>query len=52
MGTNTKIGDYARELAIAKTLDQVIAVKDELPDEFEPGLRAFIQEREAELGPQ
>jgi len=52
MGTNKKIGDFARELSLAKTLDQLIAITDELPDEFEPGLRAFITEREAELGPQ
>lgn len=46
-----KIQDFAREIAQATSLDQIIVIKEELPDDFEPGLRAFIQEREAELGP-
>lgn len=50
-GTKKKIQDYARELATATSLDQVIVIKEELPAEFEPGLRAFIMEREDELGP-
>jgi len=50
-GTKKKIQDYARELATATTLDQIIVIKEELPEEFEPGLRAFIMEREDELGP-
>jgi hypothetical protein len=51
-GTKKKIQDYARELATAKNLDQILVIKEELPEDFEPGLRAFIAEREAELGPQ
>lgn len=52
MGTGKKVSDYARELTLAKNLDQVIAIKDELPAEFEPSLRTFIATRERELGPQ
>ena len=51
VGTKKKIQDFARELALATSLDQIIVIKEELPDDFEPGLRAFIAEREAELGP-
>lgn len=46
-----KVGDYARELTQAKTLDQVVAIQDELPPEFEPALRSFIRTRLEELGP-
>ena len=50
-GPKKKVADYARELALAKSIDQIIVIKEELPAEFEPGLRAFIAEREAKLGP-
>lgn len=46
-----KVGDYARELTQAKTLDQVIQIRDDIPPEFEPALRTFIAAREKELGP-
>ncbi|MCK5317705.1 MAG: hypothetical protein KAJ55_07310, partial [Anaerolineales bacterium] len=51
LSTGKKVSDYARELAIATSLDQIIVIKEELPADFEPGLRKFIEEREAELGP-
>lgn len=47
-----KLADYARELATAKNIDTILAIKDEIPAEFEPALRVFIQTRENELGPQ
>ena len=50
-GTKKKVSDYARELALATSLDQIIVIKEELPADFEPGLRVFIAEREAALGP-
>ncbi len=50
-GQKKKIQDYARELALATNLDQILVIKEELPEDYEPGLRAFIQERETELGP-
>ena len=52
MSTGKKVSDYARELTLAKNLDTIIAIKDELPAEFEPSLRTFIATRERELGPQ
>jgi hypothetical protein len=51
INTGKKVSDYAREIAEAKNLDQLTVIKDELPDDFEPSLRGFIQTREAELGP-
>lgn len=50
-GTGKKLADYARELATAKNIDQILAIKDELPPDFEPSLRVFIATRENELGP-
>ena len=50
-GPKKKVSDYARELALATSLDQIIVIKEELPADFEPGLRVFIAEREAQLGP-
>ncbi len=50
--TGKKLADYARELTAAKNIDTILAIKDELPPEFEPSLRVFIQTRENELGPQ
>jgi hypothetical protein len=50
-GPKKKVSDYARELALATSLDQIIVIKEELPADFEPGLRVFIAEREAALGP-
>lgn len=46
-----KLADYARELAEATNIDQIIAIKEELPADYEPGLRTYIATREAELGP-
>lgn len=51
MATGKKVSDYARELTEAKSLDQIIVIKEELPEEFEPSLRTFIAKREEELGP-
>lgn len=49
--TGKKLADYAREISDATALDQIIAIKDELPADFEPGLRTYLASREAELGP-
>jgi len=49
--TGKKLADYARELAEAKNIDQIIVIKEELPVDFEPGLRTYIASREAELAP-
>lgn len=46
------LGEYAALIAKAPHIDEIIAIKDELPEAFEPGLRKFISEREKELGPQ
>jgi len=51
LSTGKKLADYARELAEADNIDQIIAIKEELPADFEPGLRTYISTREAELGP-
>ena len=51
MATGKKVSDYARELTQAKSLDQIIVIKEELPEQFEPALRTFIATRERELGP-
>lgn len=51
-GTGKKLADYARELTAARNIDTILAIKDELPAEFEPSLRTYIQTRENELGPQ
>ena len=51
MATGKKVSDYARELTEAKSLDQIIVIKEELPADFEPALRTFIATRERELGP-
>ena len=51
LSTGKKLADYARDLANATNIDQVIAIKEELPADFEPGLRNYISTREAELGP-
>jgi hypothetical protein len=50
-GQGKKLADFARELATAKNIDTILAIKDELPAEFEPALRIFIRTRENELGP-
>ena len=41
--------DYARELTACTHIDQLTTIRDELPDDFEPGLRTFIATREREL---
>lgn len=46
-----KLADYARELGEAKNIDQIQVIKDELPADYEPGLRNYIASREEELGP-
>jgi hypothetical protein len=51
LSTGKKLADYAREIAEATNIDQIIAIKEELPNDFEPGLRNYIATREAELGP-
>lgn len=52
LGANTKkLADYARDLAEATNIDQIIAIKEELPADYEPGLRTYIATREADLGP-
>jgi hypothetical protein len=52
INTGKKVSDYAREIAEATSLDQIIVIKEELPADYEPSLRGFIQTRETELGPQ
>ena len=51
IATGKKLSDYARELSNATSIDQITVIKEELPEEFEPGLRTFIAKREQELGP-
>lgn len=51
MAKTKRLADYARELTKARSIDEILAIKDELPDEFEPSLRSFIATREKELGP-
>lgn len=51
LSTGKKLADYARDLANATNIDQVIAIKEELPADYEPGLRTYIATREADLGP-
>ena len=46
-----KLADYARAIGDATTIDQIIVLKEELPPDFEPGLRNYIASREAELAP-
>ena len=46
-----KLADFARELGEAKNIDQIQVIKDELPADYEPGLRNYIASREEELGP-
>ncbi len=46
-----KVSDYAREITQATNLDQLLVIREGLPTEFEPALRAFLAERETELGP-
>ena len=51
LSTGKKLADFAREIGDATSVDQIIAIKEELPAEFEPGLRNYIASREEELGP-
>jgi len=51
LSTGKKLADFARELAEATNIDQIIAIKEEVPADYEPGLRNYIATREAELGP-
>lgn len=44
-----KLADYAREVTVAKHIDELIAIRDDLPTEYEPALRTFMVTREAEL---
>lgn len=44
-----RMADYAREITMCKKLDELTVIKDELPEEFEPGLRKYIATRESEL---
>ena len=46
-----KLADYAREITAARSLDQIILIKETLPEKWEPALRAYLQTREKELGP-
>ncbi len=50
--TGKSLADFAREIGDAKNIDTLIAIKDEVPVEYEPGLRTYIASREAELAPQ
>ena len=45
------LGDYAREIGNATTVDALLAIQDELPEKFEPGLRNYLNSRLNELGP-
>ena len=49
--TKKKLSEYARDITEAVTFDQLVIIKDDLPEEFEPSLRNFLKTREAELGP-
>ncbi len=49
--TKKKLSEYARDITEATTFDQLVIIKDDLPDEFEPSLRNFLKTRENELGP-
>jgi hypothetical protein len=46
------LSEYARDITEATTFDQLVIIKEDLPEEFEPSLRNFIETREAELGPE
>jgi hypothetical protein len=46
-----RLGDYARELTLATNIDEILELKAQIPEEFEPSLRIFIATRERELGP-
>lgn len=50
-GGSKKPADFARELVAATNIDQILAIKDEIPQEFEKSLRLLIRAREANLGP-
>lgn len=43
------LGEYVREIGNATKLDQITAIRDELPDEFLPSVRAFLAKRTVEL---
>lgn len=45
-----KLADWARDLTMAKSYDELVAITDDLPPEFEPSLRKYIQTRGNELG--
>lgn len=46
-----KVSEYARDIAEATNLDQITAIRDDLPEDLEPALRAFLNTRETELTP-
>ena len=50
--TGKSLADFAREIGDATNIDTLINIKDELPVEYEPGLRTYIASREADLAPQ
>ncbi len=50
-GDTKKLADFARELGAATNIDQIQVIKDELPADYEPGLRTYIASREEQLGP-
>lgn len=43
------LSEWARAIAIAKTSDDIVAIRETLPAKFEPSLRAFLTQREDEL---
>jgi len=51
LSTGKTLADYAREIGDATNIDQIQVIKDELPADFEPGLRTYIASREEQLGP-
>ncbi len=52
LATGKSLADYAREISQATNIDQILVIKEELPTEYEPGLRAYLASREEELAPQ
>jgi len=46
-----KVSEYARDIAEATHIDQITAIRDDLPADLEPALRTFLDQRERELGP-
>lgn len=47
--TGKTLSDYAREITRATSVDEIIAIRDDLPAEHEPALRLFMTKREREL---